>query len=42
MANLQKLVKQNQAKAEHAVDFEVPLYNLWKAAFSTNSFQNPP
>ena len=30
MASLPKLLKSSQAVAEHAVDFQIPLYNVWK------------
>lgn len=30
MADLPKLGKSNQAAAEHATDFDVPIYNVWK------------
>jgi hypothetical protein len=30
MAELPKLSKSDLALAEHAVDFEAPIYNIWK------------
>jgi hypothetical protein len=30
MADLPKLVKSDQSLAEHATDFHIPLYNVWK------------
>lgn len=30
--DLEKLIKAEKAAAEHATDFEVPLYNVWKQA----------
>ena len=36
MADLPKMNKPDQALAEHAVDFEVPLYNIWKFKAKSN------
>ena len=35
MATLPNLIKPDQSAAEHATDFEVPIYNIWKQQTKT-------
>jgi hypothetical protein len=41
MADLPKLNKPELANAEHATDFEIPLYNVWKQQTKTGGSGHP-
>lgn len=41
MADLPKLLKSDRAAAEHATEFTVPIYNIWKQQHKTEGNDYP-
>ena len=37
---MKKLIKSDLAQAEHAVDFDVPIYNVWKQQMKTSGLSH--